>query len=610
MADHVFPEDAGTGANQGDFLDAAPFASYVDAAGLTNFVSSGLNITLNPSTPSFDVSSGKAVVTNNSATGAQDNETYDDGVAFVAEVDSRSGLSLTDSAVNHVYLDVNLSSDDDITVTTNTSGSAPSEPSLKIAEIDTSSDTVTNFNRDVPINLSELSSQDHSSLTNVQSDQHHVKYTDKDAQNAVTGNVEVNNLLGNNGTQGQVLQTDGNNLSFADVSGGMTKTERQAFNDLVAQMARNDFADNLNEMAYDGGIFDVWRDRSKISSSSNVNIQPLSEGNSNGIAELKGNTIVTDNFESGSLTDGDPFTWTITEGTGGSVAIQQSTVKNGSNAVEIQGDGTDHARIQLNPSNTVENGDILSAWIQPSTINNDDADTRAGHLAISNASTFVFDDSVPDLLRLRFNLSSQSVEYYTADSSGTRITDGFVISGSDYSDKWYRLEIEIRPSQSEADFRIYDNTDSLLGETTNVSTSGQTDFSAAGVGVWNNSNDQCFVDDVRIDCNKGAKTFVSSGTVVSVSKDLSLEENGGFTSAPSSVVFSQKTTLPTDTDLQYVVRDGNGNTVTVAQSEVDTEVDTSNLTSTTVEVELQLSQSSTNNDVTPTSDDFMAHFKE
>lgn len=217
MADHVFPEDAGTGANQGDFLDAAPFASYVDAAGLTDFVASGLTITLNASTPSFDLSSGKAVVTSSSATGAQDNETYDDGVAFVAEVDSRSGLSLTDSAVNYVYLDVNLSSDDDITVTTNTTGSAPSEPSLKIAEIDTSSDTVTEFNHDVPVSLSELSSQAHSSLTNVQSSQHHTRPT---AGILINDNSNTFDLNGS-GLAGNNISWDSNNNELdANATGG------------------------------------------------------------------------------------------------------------------------------------------------------------------------------------------------------------------------------------------------------------------------------------------------------------------------------------------------------------------------------------------------------
>jgi len=89
---------------------------------------------------------------------------------------------------------------------------------------------------------------------------------------------------------------------------------------------------------------------------------------------------------------------------------------------------------------------------------------------------------------------------------------------------------------------------------------------------------------------------------------LSLEENGGFTNPPQSAVLSQAASIPTDTDLQYIIRDGNGNTVTVTQADVDTEVDTSNFTSTSVEVELDLSTSDTS--VTPTSDDVMVHFQE
>jgi len=183
MADHVFPEDSGTGAAEGDYDDAANFASLAQATGLTDYVVQGLNFTLNASTPSLDISKGKAVVTQSQATSSQSAETRD-GVAFVAEMDARTGISLTDGDVNHVFLQVDLSSDDTINIVVNTTNSAPAQPYVKLGTVDTSTDTTTELNRGTPI--------------------------------------EADTLRGNNGSSGQVLQTDGSNTSWEDLGGGET----------------------------------------------------------------------------------------------------------------------------------------------------------------------------------------------------------------------------------------------------------------------------------------------------------------------------------------------------------------------------------------------------
>lgn len=212
MSDNVFPEDSGTGgyaAGNGDYDEAANFASLADAVGLTDYVVEGLNFTLNASTPSLDVSQGKAVVSQASTTGAKSGDTRDNGVAFVAELDARSGLSLTDSDINHVFLSVDLSSPDTINIIINTTNSAPADPYVKLGTVDTTNDTTTELNRLIPIALADLQSKDHSELTGISSDQHHTKtssaseltdvsadsvsdahhakYTDENAQDAVGG---------------------------------------------------------------------------------------------------------------------------------------------------------------------------------------------------------------------------------------------------------------------------------------------------------------------------------------------------------------------------------------------------------------------------------------
>jgi len=138
--DHVFAEDQGTNsgistAGEGDNADAANFASAYEAIGNTDFVVRGLSLS-NVSGGTFDLSAGKAVVTDASADAAQSAETRDQSVAYVVEVAAKTGLSYTTNDVNYVYLNVLLDTDDDLSIAVNTTGTAPNDPSLKIAEID------------------------------------------------------------------------------------------------------------------------------------------------------------------------------------------------------------------------------------------------------------------------------------------------------------------------------------------------------------------------------------------------------------------------------------------------------------------------------------------
>jgi len=138
--DHVYPEDQGTNSNldvagEGDDADAANFASVYEAIGNTDFVVRGLNIS-NVSDGTFDLSAGKAVVSDASADAAQSGEVRDQQVSYVVEVGSKTGLSYTTSDVNYVFVDVLLTDDDALDIVINTTDSAPAQPSLKIAEID------------------------------------------------------------------------------------------------------------------------------------------------------------------------------------------------------------------------------------------------------------------------------------------------------------------------------------------------------------------------------------------------------------------------------------------------------------------------------------------
>lgn len=150
MSDIVFPEDPGTGASEGDFDDAANFSTLARAVGFGDYVFTGMNFTPDYSTPDVNISSGLAVIAKDTVSQDQGSEKMDQGNLFFVKKDSVSGLSLTDSAVNNIFLKIDLSSDDTASYEAKTSGT-PSLPNIKIGEINTSSNTSKEIKRSAQI---------------------------------------------------------------------------------------------------------------------------------------------------------------------------------------------------------------------------------------------------------------------------------------------------------------------------------------------------------------------------------------------------------------------------------------------------------------------------
>lgn len=142
--DFVFPEDSGTGATGGDNADAANFATLAYATGIADKVVEGLGFSNVTYGTDFTLDAGLCVVTDTSAQEAQTTESRDQGVAYSVIVSARSGVSLSSSGVDSIYINVDLSTDDTISVAT----SQPStQPYLKIGEIDNDNNTDELWNR-------------------------------------------------------------------------------------------------------------------------------------------------------------------------------------------------------------------------------------------------------------------------------------------------------------------------------------------------------------------------------------------------------------------------------------------------------------------------------
>lgn len=135
MTELTFPQP-------GDLPDAAYFA-FATGRGRSGIIS-GLTLAAEFSIPEVTVDPGKAVIDRGDMTTVHPNinppDTVSDAVAVV-EIESQT-VGLNPDALNHIFLDANTDQDDSGVVVSNTTGSKPTPESVKIGEVDTATDTV------------------------------------------------------------------------------------------------------------------------------------------------------------------------------------------------------------------------------------------------------------------------------------------------------------------------------------------------------------------------------------------------------------------------------------------------------------------------------------
>jgi len=126
----------------GDLPDAAYFA-FVSGRGRSGIIS-GLTFAADFAVPEVTVDPGKAVIDRGDMTTSHPNinpaETVSDAVVVV-EIESQT-VALASGSLNHIFLDAGVANDDSGGIVANTTGSKPTTASLKIGEVDTSSNSV------------------------------------------------------------------------------------------------------------------------------------------------------------------------------------------------------------------------------------------------------------------------------------------------------------------------------------------------------------------------------------------------------------------------------------------------------------------------------------
>lgn len=150
----VFAEDSGTGLqdqSNRDYGDGAHFGALAHGQNDADYAVVAPSLSADFTVPEVDL--GKAqyrlTATNVSERDHDGNGSTVDWPEATFSVTAPSTIiSLADSTVNEIYVTVDLTTTgDDGQYVVNTDETKPAEPSLKVAEVDTSNDTVTSVNQ-------------------------------------------------------------------------------------------------------------------------------------------------------------------------------------------------------------------------------------------------------------------------------------------------------------------------------------------------------------------------------------------------------------------------------------------------------------------------------
>lgn len=145
IVDFTFPQG-------GDNDYSENFGTWLARSNITDYVEEGMDVTItDPSAPEAEITAGRAFVSgtdiNFTETAAGDDRMTVDIVVIKPQETITSTDGLTDSDVNHIYLNPNFGTNDSAVYNVYTDESNAAVEAIKIAEVDLVNDTVTLTNQ-------------------------------------------------------------------------------------------------------------------------------------------------------------------------------------------------------------------------------------------------------------------------------------------------------------------------------------------------------------------------------------------------------------------------------------------------------------------------------
>jgi len=261
-ADNRFPEDQGTGTSDGDHAGAATLAQAIFDPSLKDVIVKGLEFQ-NIENGTFDVTFGVAKVyvpsleTKDYGNGSE----FRDECLITQQVRRRDGLEYVGTGTTHVFLDLDLTSDDRVTIVRNGDDTKPSDPSLKLGTIDESTDYPTYVNRKQTGDFKQLSVEDLTVSTAPDADSDAARQADLlDLQDGSGNSVEsaVQTLVAGS----DLRWTDvGGGSATLNAQGGMTTADKQNLTTHpigMSELASGDWID-LPIRVPNGRTAKVWK---------------------------------------------------------------------------------------------------------------------------------------------------------------------------------------------------------------------------------------------------------------------------------------------------------------------------------------------------------------
>jgi len=196
--DYTYPQD-------GDDNNAEAFAQMLGHEILVDYVRRGLDFTPDYATPELSVSDGLAVVSKSQGTLATTGETVYD-VGYDVQLSAQT-VSLATDAVNYIYVDPQLNTDDSGQIVAETDTAQAPANGLRIGTVDTANDTSNETNRLISARSLEL-------VSGIQFDDSTSSITYDDASDSVRVDAgsELDVTSGTVSLDDDLVATDGETL--------------------------------------------------------------------------------------------------------------------------------------------------------------------------------------------------------------------------------------------------------------------------------------------------------------------------------------------------------------------------------------------------------------
>jgi hypothetical protein len=430
-----------------------------------------------------------------------------------------------------------------------------------------------------------------------------------------------------------------------NISSGMTAAEKATMNDMLIDIAENAYQNGLNALNYQGGMYDIFADETKIDSDSNVSIKTLENIGLKGYVSLEskpdlttlsgiaidqatrsnlyGSCFFDNGYKIAFIYNRDSIYFytmtkaydlrTVQQSWGSpyySFSFSSYTTSASDIVISQQGNYKNKYIWITNSSNSNIYSFYMSVYGDPTsiifnqTISTYTQDTSWYSIYLNKDNTKLYLSSGNDIYEYTLGIAgylSSSVTYVGTISTSSLGGSSYSIYGMCFSDDGKNLYL----SQNK---RIYEFT---LSTAWSLSTASYSEYATTdeSTTIYSLFLLEGFIQ-FLITGNDGfsiysydLETSVSSGNIVSVLKDLS---DDGFSSTPTKVVVSLDYVLNGETISAKII-DANSNEVSISESNFDSEVSLTGLSGTVVKIEITLSQTGGN---TPTLYSYAAYFKE